>query len=37
MKQTPQQAARKRMDLKTDVEKGQSLLWGNECEGMCGV
>jgi 3'-phosphoadenosine 5'-phosphosulfate sulfotransferase (PAPS reductase)/FAD synthetase len=25
------------VDLSTDVEKGQSLLWGNECEGMCGV
>jgi hypothetical protein len=25
------------VDLETDVEKGQGLLWGNECEGMCGV
>lgn len=25
------------VDLSTDVEKGQGLLWGNECEGMCGV
>lgn len=26
-----------RVDLSTDSEKGQGLLWGNECEGMCGV
>lgn len=25
------------VDLSTDVENGQGLLWGNECEGMCGV
>lgn len=25
------------VDLATDVERGQVLLWGNECEGMCGV
>ena len=24
------------VDLSTDVERGQ-LVWGNECEGMCGV
>lgn len=25
------------VDLRTDVEKGQGLLWNGECEGMCGV
>ncbi len=25
------------VDLSTDAENGQGLLWGNECEGMCGV
>lgn len=25
------------VDLSRDDEKGQGLLWGNECEGMCGV
>lgn len=25
------------VDLRTDVEKGQSLLWQEECLGMCGV
>lgn len=25
------------VDLTTDGERGQGLLWGNECEGMCGV
>lgn len=25
------------VDLSTDDERGQGLLWGNECEGMCGV
>lgn len=25
------------VDLSTDDENGQGLLWGNECEGMCGV
>ena len=25
------------VDLSTDTERGQELLWGNECEGMCGV
>lgn len=25
------------VDLSTDEERGQGLLWGNECEGMCGV
>ena len=25
------------VDLSTDVERGQGVLWGNECEGMCGV
>ena len=25
------------VDLSTDAERGQGLLWGNECEGMCGV
>lgn len=25
------------VDLSTDSEHGQGLLWGNECEGMCGV
>lgn len=25
------------VDLSTDGERGQGLLWGNECEGMCGV
>lgn len=25
------------VDLSTDSERGQGLLWGNECEGMCGV
>jgi hypothetical protein len=24
-------------DFSTDTERGQGLLWGNECEGMCGV
>lgn len=26
-----------KVDLSTDSERGQGLLWGNECEGMCGV
>lgn len=25
------------VDLSTDTERGQSLLWNQECEGMCGV
>jgi len=25
------------VDLSTDTDRGQGLLWGNECEGMCGV
>jgi hypothetical protein len=25
------------VDLSTDDERGQGLLWGNECDGMCGV
>jgi hypothetical protein len=25
------------VDLSTDQDRGQLLLWGNECEGMCGV
>lgn len=25
------------IDFRTDLEHGQGLLWGNECEGMCGV
>ena len=25
------------VDLTTDTDHGQGLLWGNECEGMCGV
>lgn len=25
------------VDLSTDTDHGQGLLWGNECEGMCGV
>lgn len=25
------------VDLSTDVDRGQLLLWNNECEGMCGV
>jgi len=25
------------IDLTTDLDRGQELLWGNECEGMCGV
>lgn len=25
------------VDLRDDSELGQGLLWGNECEGMCGV
>lgn len=25
------------VDLSTDSERGQGELWGNECEGMCGV
>ena len=25
------------VDLTTDEENGQGMLWGNECEGMCGV
>lgn len=25
------------VDFSTDVERGQGLLFGNECEGMCGV
>lgn len=25
------------VDLSTDAERGQGLLWDNECEGMCGV
>ena len=26
-----------RVDLSTDTQRGQILLWDNECEGMCGV
>lgn len=26
-----------KVDFSTDTDKGQLLLWGNECEGMCGV
>lgn len=26
-----------KVDFSTDTENGQSTLWGNECEGMCGV
>ena len=25
------------VDFTTDVERGQGELWGNECEGLCGV
>lgn len=25
------------IDFRTDVERGQQLLWDDECEGMCGV
>ena len=25
------------VDLSDDTDKGQGLLWGNECTGMCGV
>ena len=25
------------IDLRTDEERGQLAIWGNECEGMCGV
>lgn len=25
------------VDLRTETERGQLLLWNNECEGMCGV
>jgi hypothetical protein len=25
------------VDFRTDLEMGQGHLWGNECEGMCGV
>ena len=25
------------VDFSTDEENGQGVLWGNECEGMCGV
>jgi len=25
------------VDLSTDAENGQGMLWGNECEGMCGL
>lgn len=25
------------IDFRTDVERGQKLLWDDECEGMCGV
>ena len=25
------------VDLSTDLERGQLSLFGNECEGMCGV
>lgn len=25
------------VDFRTDVERGQGLLWDDECEGMCGV
>ena len=25
------------VDFSTDEERGQGMLWGNECEGMCGV
>jgi hypothetical protein len=26
-----------KVDFSTDEDHGQTLLWGNECEGMCGV
>ncbi len=25
------------IDFRSDVERGQKLLWDDECEGMCGV
>ena len=25
------------VDLSTDVERGQTLLWTDECSGVCGV
>lgn len=25
------------VDLRTDEERGQGMLWDDECEGMCGV
>jgi hypothetical protein len=25
------------IDFRSDVERGQGLLWDDECEGMCGV
>ena len=25
------------VDLRSEQEKGQLDLWGNECEGMCGL
>lgn len=25
------------IDFRTDVERGQGLLWDDECEGMCGI
>ena len=25
------------VDFRTDADKGQGELWGNECEGMCGM
>ena len=25
------------IDFRTDVERGQMLLWDDECEGMCGL
>jgi hypothetical protein len=25
------------VDFSTDEDRGQGMLWGNECEGMCGV
>ena len=25
------------VDFRSDVERGQQLLWDDECEGMCGI
>ncbi|MEN3940698.1 hypothetical protein WJU23_05335 [Prosthecobacter sp. SYSU 5D2] len=33
----PQRVPLDQVDLSTDVDNGQGVLWGNECEGMCGV